>query len=171
MTIKFPEDRDTENQRLTKYLFEEWREHMSSGFPAEEEYEFVKTAAPYIFDDGWLCVSGNAVFDLNLKARWLAASFICTKEKKAIVVTYNELIDSMRRNENMFIFQDVPFLVILFPELVLNADWAAAKLMDIILNRKRLAIYTTNSTLMQGAVGDIVYNLINTKSHKLILGG
>jgi len=165
MKIKFPDSIEASvNPRLASYVFRKAQKEHKEGCPDETIYEHVEQCIYDIIKDEYFLLKVKNIVEVAEYARWIAAGFICTMELAAKAVTYNEVVEAIRKGEDLKDIEKVPLLIIMLPELVMNAEWASAKLMDLLLRRKYFVMITTDTLLMRAAIGDAAANFISEKA-------
>ena len=95
-------------------------------------------------------------------ANWMHIIYALTFGGVTYDVTYNTLAQEVRDNSrNIPMYQKNPFLIILFPELVSNAGWLQATLLDLIQTKRHVLILTADPDKMKNAFGELIIKTLN----------
>lgn len=168
MAILFPKDFKNsdkqENPRVASFLVKNFTMEYQAGVPAKEIVDYVSRLLVYLDEKKpWAVVVSKAIAPptLMLIARWTVIAYACTKEMRAVYASYTDIVDSIRSDGELAdAARRTPFLIVLFPELVQNADWATAKFLDMIIQKKNVVIMTTNPKKLGKIFGDVVMQTI-----------
>jgi hypothetical protein len=170
MKTLFPADlRDPERTgkpNVQTFLIQNFLKEYELGAPPPEVRGPVERLMTYL--DGekpWAVVYDESISPPTLYsvAKWLAIAYACTKEKRAIHTSYSDLVDSIRSGSELAdLARQRTFLILLFPEMVQNADWARAKVLDMLLQKKHVVVMTMNPRDAGAVLGEIIIKTIQS---------
>ncbi len=165
--IRFPGDRDKGNARLTQHLFEQLRDQLDEGYPQTPELrQAVVDITRKVIDENWVVVEDKNPANAFTISKWVAAVFACTIEKRAVIASYNKIVDEARKgSEFPALCQRAPFLILQYPEMVKQADWMLGRMLDILVDKKNLLIFTEDRMLLEDALGPAITNMISAKTN------
>jgi len=158
---------DKDNKKLTEYLTVQCRRYnVKKAQKISDYYLHILTEIYGIFESGTTIALLNTADGVMSHAirQWLMVIYAIRYEMSTTYISYSQFVGAVKNHEDDLIesLTKAPFLILEYPELVSNADWARGKLMDVIRDKKNMLIVTSNFDRAKKVFGDVVASTVNS---------
>ena len=159
---------DHENMRLVEYLSIHCRGYTASAAKQLSEYHLnVLSEIDDIFlhNDTPIALLNTADGMLSFLVRkWIQVIYALRYEITAVHTTYSQFVAAVKAYDDTLVNRVVraPFLILEYPELVSNADWARGKLLDAVQLKRNMLIVTSDFEKTKQVFGEVVSHTVNS---------
>jgi len=159
---------DKDNKKLREYLSINCRKYTIAEARKLSEYHLNVIRRI----DDILCNPATPVALLNTAdgmlsfrvRQWVQVVYALRHEIVTVYISYSQFVAAVKAYEDDLVDRVIkaPFLILEYPELVTNADWARGKLLDAVQNKKNMLIVTSDFSKVKKIFGDVVANTLNS---------